>query len=283
MANICLYKIKLKGSKKACEAFMYVMPSYGMDFEIFIEEGTEDNYTLGFTGDCKWSVSAYTSTHDDVELLTEDILNDYEKLDKYYYYPLEEKSVLFNLEIFCNSKDIDDGGYAYYEHYKDGKRIFDECPKELHIKRGRDYDEYSRNDGYTNQDYNPDAKTCKVRFTDNKSYWYMGDYNVGDLVHVEGKKEGLVGIVKETSIFSKNAASCKIVEFNKNVQMFESQVFEDEWSTYKPTQRKEYLREIGFDETLTKKQYLSLLESLWIGLSLNDWTWEQFVKKYTKL
>ena len=138
MANICLYKIKVKGRKRACYALMDMMPLYSGEKYVLSEEGTEDDYTLVFLGDCKWSVSAYTKKLPEVRTFTQEELDAVSDGD-YWETTLSDKSVLLDCEIFCNSKDIDDSCWSVFEHYDRGQKIFDECPKELHIKRGRDY------------------------------------------------------------------------------------------------------------------------------------------------
>ena len=67
MANICLYKIKVKGSKKACYKLVDMMPLYSGEKEYISEEGTDEDFTLVFTGDCKWSVDCYTKFEKDLK------------------------------------------------------------------------------------------------------------------------------------------------------------------------------------------------------------------------
>lgn len=139
MANICVYKIKVCGPQTACYRLINMMPLYCGEKEIHLEEGTEDNFTLIFTGDCKWSVDSYTSPLSNPQPLSAEEIEAIDDGD-YWNVNLCDKSVLLGCEIFCNSKDIDDSCWSVFEHYDRGKKIKDECPKELHIKRGRDYD-----------------------------------------------------------------------------------------------------------------------------------------------
>ena len=83
MANICLYKIKVKGTKTACYALVNMMPLYSWEKEYLSEEGTDEDYTLVFSGACKWSVdenkvSIFKSFKADVEnsnvLIVSDVL-----------------------------------------------------------------------------------------------------------------------------------------------------------------------------------------------------------------
>ena len=61
MANICLYKIRVKGTKAACYALVNMMPLYSWEKEYMDEEGPDDGYSLLFSGACKWGVDCYTS------------------------------------------------------------------------------------------------------------------------------------------------------------------------------------------------------------------------------
>ena len=74
MANVCLYKIKVKGSKKACYKLVDMMPLYSGDKEYLSAEGTEEDFTLVFLGDCKWSVDSYTVFEDKLKPYTEEEL-----------------------------------------------------------------------------------------------------------------------------------------------------------------------------------------------------------------
>lgn len=278
MANICLYKIKVKGTKKACHKLIHMMPLYSGDKDVLREEGTDENYELVFTGDCKWSVDSYTKFEEDLKPYTD------EELDKVrdgygWNYPLTNKSTLLDCEIFCNSKDIDDCCYAVYEHYNKGIEIFDECPKELHIKRGRDYDEWYDPESEPETSY-VQVPICKVRFEDGRAYWYTGDFKVGDLVLVKGAKEGCLGIVKETKIGY--ACLYEVIRCIKNIELFKSEDIENIWSSYKAKERREYLNKLGLDEKMAKKKFLSVMESKWVEFAREENDWEKFIESIKK-
>ena len=75
MANICLYKIKVRGRKRACYALVDMMPLYSWEKEYLREEGTEDDFELVFLGACKWAVDCYTSKMKNPVPFTEEELN----------------------------------------------------------------------------------------------------------------------------------------------------------------------------------------------------------------
>ncbi len=286
MANICLYKVKVKGTKKACYKLVHMMPLYSSEKEYISEEGSDDDFTLVFSGDCKWSVHYRTTPQKDLVPFTEEEIDKIQDGDGWEY-TLQDKSLLLNCEIFCNSKDIDDVSYACYDHYNRGVEIFDECPKELHIKRGRDYDA----DGmvFTDQGFlsvnilannainAADVKpTCKVKF-ESGTYWYLGDFEVGDLVYTEGAKKGCLGKVVEKSTSDKVTAIYNVVNCVGHIGEFISEDIEAIWNSYKAKARKEYLKALGLDESLTKKKFISLMENKWTSFAQKENDWNQFL------
>lgn len=279
MANICLYKIKVNGNKRACYALIDMMPLYSGEKYIIREEGSDDDYTLVFTGDCKWSVDCYTKYVDGLKPYTKEELDKVEDGDGWDY-PLINKSLLLDCDIYCNSKDIDDLCYAIYSHYNRGIEIFDECPKELHIKRGRDYDTYLTEEELEKENNLVLNDVCEVRFSDNRSYWYLGKYNIGDLVYVDGNREGSLGQVKRVDqyLISVDSAYRNVVKFVCNVDLFKSEDIEPIWTSFaKVKDRKIYLKSIGLEETISKKKFLTLMENRWLEFAQKDNNWENFV------
>lgn len=280
MANICLYKIRVKGTKAACYALVNMMPLYSWEKEYVDEEGTEDEYSLLFTGACKWGVDCYTSVDKSLTVpYTPEQIAKIEDGDGWGI-PLQQKSMLLNCEIFCNSKDIDDPCWAIYEHYDKGEVILDDCPQELHIKRGRDYDwgyEAPTNGSCTSTTPTSNAPTCKVRFLDNRSYWYYGDVKVGDLVYVEGAMTDVLGIVKEVSTQGNNPAFYHVVKTLTNIPLFKTEDIEPIYASMKPKDRRPYLVNMGLDEKATKKKFCAMAENKWLDLAQTGTTWEQFI------
>lgn len=137
MANICEYRVKVKGRKNACYAFLGSMPH--MDYRnVNSEVGSDMEYEMIISGNCKWSVDAYCKKWDgDFPAdLPADSNEAYEEAGKRYcYVTVKERSELFNTEVWCNSCDIDgDPDTAVYVHYKNGEPIDDNLPEELVIE-----------------------------------------------------------------------------------------------------------------------------------------------------
>ncbi|MCR4805733.1 MAG: hypothetical protein K5981_08800 [Clostridia bacterium] len=140
MANICEYKIVVKGKKNACYAFLGSTPQ--MDYRDIQEEGgTDDDYMIRFEGDCKWAIDCYCEPYNG-EAPIKLPADSHEAFmlgnDDYWFKTVKDRSRIFAVEVICNSADIEDynpkyGPYNIYEHYVCGEKVEDECPEILKI------------------------------------------------------------------------------------------------------------------------------------------------------
>lgn len=139
MANLCKFKIIVKGRKNACAAFYASTVSNG-GLSVMEEHGTVDNYYLRFEGGCNWSVDYRSKKWDGpcpVEL-PEDIQEAGVKAKQAYSdYSLQDRSRMFRVEVLCNSGDVDDFDCARYVHYRSGIPARSYCPDELRLKEER--------------------------------------------------------------------------------------------------------------------------------------------------
>lgn len=284
MANICLYKIKVTGTKLVCEKLIDMMPLYSWEKEIISENGTNTNYTIIFSGACKNYVDCYTKKSKDLKPYTLEEIKKIQDGDGWDY-PLLDKSILLDCDIQCNSKDIDSMCYAYYEHYNKGKQIYDECPKELHIKRGRDYDQYEvllENKNINEENKEP-MDICKVRFIDGYSYWYYGNYEIGDLVYVEGAKSNILGKVTQKAKEGEYSVCYNVTNCVGHItNEFITKDIENIWDSYTVKDRKTFLLSIGLLENTNKKKFLSTMENKWIEFANKEDNWESFLMEVNK-
>jgi len=135
MANICRYKVVVRGRKNGCYAFYGSMSS--LDNKWIVEEsGTEDDYSVTFHGDCKWSVDCYCQPWEGecpVQLPEDAEEAQYEAEDKYWYKTVKDRSRMFAVEVLCCSADVDFPVQEYFEHYVCGEDAGGECPEELRV------------------------------------------------------------------------------------------------------------------------------------------------------
>ena len=137
MANICLYKIKVKGSKKACYKLVDMMPLYSGEKEYISEDGTDEDFTLVFTGDCKWSVDCYTKFEKDLKPYTEEELDKVFKNDdgldisKYAEELVKENRKAQNRMCIDDIMAISLGMYKTYDDYVKSKQQIIEDANEM--------------------------------------------------------------------------------------------------------------------------------------------------------
>ena len=133
MANICVYKGIVKGRKNACYAFFGALPCLN-DQYIVEEYGDDQNYTIQFEGDCKWSINMYCSSwKEDFQIELPEDYSEAEKegWQKYSYIDIEDLSKMFKIEVWCNYADIDDPSEDVFMHFRNGEEIYDECPESI--------------------------------------------------------------------------------------------------------------------------------------------------------
>jgi hypothetical protein len=128
MANICEYRLKIKGKKENCEKFLNAMPAYD-DYDIVEEKGTDENFVLSATGSCKWDVYAYVGeVEKDFDYIK---AREQDPIDLWYI-PLKDKSKVYDVEVRISWADIDDiivdednpEFLLYnYEHWDRGEKV----------------------------------------------------------------------------------------------------------------------------------------------------------------
>lgn len=131
MANICEYKVIVKGKKNSCYAFFGSMSCY--DKWVEDESGTDFSYILRFEGSCAWSVDSDCEPwNGDIPVELPKDANEAETLaeDEYYYKTVQDRSKMFEVEVWCNSYSEGDY-YATFEHYINGEKIDDKCPLDI--------------------------------------------------------------------------------------------------------------------------------------------------------
>ncbi len=147
MANYCKYNVIVKGKKNACYAYFGSMSCLETK-DIIEEEGTDEDYLIKYTGYCKWSVDSYCTPWEGEfpVILPEDADEAYQAGEELYWYnTVQERSKMFEVEVMCNSADIEDYDvhpHELFEHYINGEDVgsdysgcnaYNLCPSELRI------------------------------------------------------------------------------------------------------------------------------------------------------
>ena len=145
MANICSYRIQVKGKKQACYAFYGSIPV--LDSKSILNESEDgDDYMIQFEGDCKWDVDMYTHSDEESPVfalsdLPEDCDEAFDFGLDYWDISLRSKSRIFNVDVICNSIDIDEPIYMNTLHYDCGdvfEMAYLDTPEEI---RQSDYED----------------------------------------------------------------------------------------------------------------------------------------------
>lgn len=202
MANYCKYSIRVKGKELACNAFWAMIPV--LDWSEITDIETEDGLTV-MTGEgyCKWALDAYISYHDNLRKLTDQELQDIvdgKDTTNYWEYPVEEKSLLCDVQVWACSADIENYTGIYEECYFSG------------VQQYFGYDDIYEELSYTIKKEAME-EASRVKFTDGKSYLYAGIYEPGTIVEVEGSKKGMLGMVtgnEFTTMYNLNSISKKL-------------------------------------------------------------------------
>lgn len=123
MANYCEYEIHVRGTKKAT-LFFYTMTPALDDKEIIHEEGTDDDYIVWITGNCKNSLDCYCKENPDVKIdldkFTEDDIRNNENIGlDYWYLTMRQKSEMLGLKIEANSWS-EESDFDMLEEYDNG-------------------------------------------------------------------------------------------------------------------------------------------------------------------
>lgn len=128
MSDICYYEIHVKGSKKACWAYLNTTPRLDK-FDILKEEGTDDEFIIHYSNCCKGSLNCYCidgfDEIIDVNSFTlEEIKNDFDLCGLLSVTSQEKSKVLgVSVEIYMYSED---NMYKCFYKYDKGIVLFEE-------------------------------------------------------------------------------------------------------------------------------------------------------------
>ena len=121
------------------------------------------------------------------------------------------------------------------------------------------------------------GRACKVKFASG-SYWYEGNHEIGDIVSVNGAKKGEIGRVVEIEDKVMYGGLCKTEKCIAHADPFVEEDVEAIWKSYKPKERKEYLKRLGLDETITKKKFISIADYKWTNFAIKNNNWNDFLE-----
>lgn len=210
MANICEYHILVRGRRNACHA-LFGGQSVLDEKWITNESGSDEDCSLVFQGTCKWYVDAYTSPYlGSPELTIPADPQDAELFGEGFWgVSLQEKSRLFDVEVWCNSIDIDSPVAIFSNHYICGESndvSYEDMPQEIVLPHYLEAAGKSFSEG-GEQWYDAESMEDKTFVVTGKLQYYE---NRDELVeYIEGYGGKVTGSVssKTNFLISNNIAS----------------------------------------------------------------------------
>lgn len=243
MANICQYRIKVRGNKDNCEAFVLTMPLYTSEYSFEWQGVVDGKYEIIFSGDCKNYPDSYTKKHSNINKKTaEEIieLKENNNLDEFWEYPLVEKSYIFDVEVWCCSSYEEYPHTEDYVHYCDGN----ECPD-------LDAPPFV---SFINQ------TLCNVELLSGETCWCEGDCAIGDIVACDDNKD-LIGIVTDIK-YEENDFYPSIIGSYGNIK----------YNEYEQLKRAIKEKKTEDNESLIKKA-----SNYWKTLFMYDGSWDVLI------
>lgn len=139
MANLCEFKMIVKGKKNACFAFV---ASTVCSDEPYIadQHGTEDAYYVFLEGAWNWGPDMYEKNWTkSCPVALPDDCEEAAKLaaDEYSDYTIKSRSRMFQVEVEYNYAVEDRPWYATHIHLRSGTRLDTYCPDELRMEEER--------------------------------------------------------------------------------------------------------------------------------------------------
>ncbi len=115
----------------------------------------------------------------------------------------------------------------------------------------------------------------RVKFINNKSYWYHGDCEIGDLVYCNGSQEGILGKVVETS--QRVFAMCSIISVVGHIQLENKDDIIDLWNDLNKEERNKILEALSAKEPYTKDKFINSVSNFWTVKGSEGMEWKDFL------
>lgn len=164
MANICKYRVRVKGSRKVCHFVFSAFPSYDEKY-IVSESGNDDLHVTEFQGDCKWYVGAYCDKKwrgkapIDLSAFSDEALEKGEVTDFWEYSP-EQLSKMTGAKIEYVSWSQDDAIQTYCRIY--GGKTVTNTKARYHSEKDLNFNKLSLSVDGTEADDDPSMRKLYI-------------------------------------------------------------------------------------------------------------------------
>ncbi len=117
---------------------------------------------------------------------------------------------------------------------------------------------------------------CKVKFVNNKCYWYRGNYEIGDLVYCDGTQSGVLGRVIDVSDFC--SAALPVLRKVGHINPEDRDGLWSFWESLNRRGREYVLRNLGAKRPFSAMKYIELVSNAWTAAGLNGTPWQEFME-----
>ena len=119
-------------------------------------------------------------------------------------------------------------------------------------------------------------KQCLVKFINNRSYWYKGNCEPGDVVFCAGSQAGILGRVIQTS--SDIFAIQKIMKKVGHVDPENREDLSDLYRECSEEDQKRILKYLDIKEPYYRNKFIDAVSNHWTEKGLEGMTWDEYLK-----
>ena len=123
-------------------------------------------------------------------------------------------------------------------------------------------------------------KYCKVKFINNKCYWYSGEFEKGDLVYCVGSQEGVLGKVIDTS---DNQFGYEGVTKVGHIDLENEQDLQALWKNLDKEKRTNILKSLGASEPYNQSKFMNFVSNTWTVKGYEGMSWTDYLDYVNQL
>lgn len=125
-------------------------------------------------------------------------------------------------------------------------------------------------------------KYCRVKYVNNKCYWYEGDYQVGDLVYTRVQLSGVLGKVDMVSDRAQGVPI--IIKKVGHIEMENVEDINELWHSLDRYQRERILKNLGVSGPCSKQKFRDWVGNTWtVAAFEGNTSWEQHLQNMIAL
>ena len=123
-------------------------------------------------------------------------------------------------------------------------------------------------------------KYCKVKFVNNKCYWYSGEFEKGDLVYCEGSQQGVLGKVIDTSDNQFGFAGVTKVG---HIDLENEDDLRALWASLDKGKKTNILKSLGATEPYNLSKFMNFASNTWTVKGYEGMSWTEYLDYVNQL